>query len=332
MARDARGRGHRRGDLDATLIVGAEAARSAPRRRWTRRWDPVPRQPGRRGRWCRRPGRRRLGEGLREPRRGEGRAHVPDRRLPVARERASRPMPVAASPSNEHSSPELMARFTDVAATHPCAWFPTRATAEELATPTTDNRLISEPYTKRMNAFPFVDQAAALVMCSLAVAQEAGVDDRAIFVWSGADAYEVRLPTARPELGRAVGLRAAVARTFAAASGRCRRHRGVRLLLLLPERGGDGRRRGRDRARRPARAHRHRRPAVLRRPGQQLHDARHRDHGREPARLRWARSVQLAGWVHDQARGDGARRDAAGRRVPTGRDRRRPGGDRRQRV
>ncbi len=112
---------------------------------------------------------------------------------------------------------ELMARFTEVAATHPCAWFPTRATAEELATPTPDNRLISDPYTKRMNAFPFVDQAAALVMCSLAVAQDAGVDDGAIFVWSGADAYEVRLPTARPDLGRAAGLHAAVARTFAAA-------------------------------------------------------------------------------------------------------------------
>ena len=111
---------------------------------------------------------------------------------------------------------ELMARFTEVAAAHPCAWFRTRATAEELATPTPDNRLISDPYTKRMNAFPFVDQAAALVMCSLAVAQDAGVDDGAIFVWSGADAYEVRLPTARPDLGRAAGLHAAVARTFAA--------------------------------------------------------------------------------------------------------------------
>lgn len=112
---------------------------------------------------------------------------------------------------------ELMSRFTEVAAAHPCAWFPTRATAEELATPTPDNRLISDPYTKRMNAFPFVDQAAALVMCSLAVAQDAGVDEGAIFVWSGADAYEVRLPTARPDLGRATGLHAAVARTFGAA-------------------------------------------------------------------------------------------------------------------
>ena len=70
--------------------------------------------------------------------------------------------------------------------------------AEELATPTSDNRLISDPYTKRMNAFPFVDQAAALVVCSLEVAQAAGVDEGAIFVWSGADAYEVRSPPRMP--------------------------------------------------------------------------------------------------------------------------------------
>ena len=184
-----------------------------------------------------------------------------------------------------------MARFTDVAATHPCAWFPTRATAEELATPTADNRLISEPYTKRMNAFPFVDQAAALVMCSLAVAQEAGVDDGAIFVWSGADAYEVRIPTARPELGRAVGLHAAVARTFAAAGVGADDMsafdfyccfpsavemaadavgialddpRGLTVTGGLPYFGG---------------------------PGQQLHDARHRDHGRATPRHRWARAA-----------------------------------------
>jgi acetyl-CoA C-acetyltransferase len=111
----------------------------------------------------------------------------------------------------------FMARFSEVAARHPCAWFPSPATPTELATPTAGNRLIAEPYPKRMNAFPFVDQAAALVVCSLALARDAGVDDRAVFVWSGADAFEVRTPTARPDLGTAAGLRAAASRTFAAA-------------------------------------------------------------------------------------------------------------------
>ena len=37
------------------------------------------------------------------------------------------------------------------------------------------------------------------MVCSLAEAQRAGVADRAVFVWSGAEATDVRFPTARPD-------------------------------------------------------------------------------------------------------------------------------------
>jgi acetyl-CoA C-acetyltransferase len=205
-----------RGDLDATLIVGAEAARSE---RTSAKGDGGVRF---------RPNQSDAGAGDADPVVGGSEKGYVSR----AEVRAGLTYPTVVYPLLESVLAaragrsfaeqrafvaELMARFTEVAATHPCAWFPTRATAEELATPTADNRLISDPYTKRMNAFPFVDQAAALVVCSLAVARDAGVDDGAVFVWSGADAYEVRLPTARPDLGRAAGLRAAATRTFAAA-------------------------------------------------------------------------------------------------------------------
>jgi acetyl-CoA C-acetyltransferase len=86
---------------------------------------------------------------------------------------------------------ELLAPFTQVAAGHPFAWFREAASAAEIATPTATNRITAEPYTKRMNAFPNVDQAAALVVCSLAEARRAGVADQAVFVWSGADTAEV---------------------------------------------------------------------------------------------------------------------------------------------
>ena len=209
-----------RGDLDVTLIVGAEAARSE---RVSAKGD------GRTGGGLRfRPNQSDADAGAADPVVGGSEKGYVSR----AEVRAGLTYPTVVYPLLESVFAaragrsfveqrafvaELMARFTDVAATHPCAWFPAHATAVELATPTADNRLISEPYTKRMNTFPFVDQGAALVMCSLAVARDAKVDDRAIFVWSGADAYEVRLPTARPDLGRAVGLHAAVARTFASA-------------------------------------------------------------------------------------------------------------------
>jgi acetyl-CoA C-acetyltransferase len=111
----------------------------------------------------------------------------------------------------------FLARFTRIAAANPYAWFAGAATADELASTAGGNRITAEPYTKRMNAFPYVDQAAALVVCSLAVAEQVGLIDDAIFVRSGADAVDVLLPGARPWLGRSEGLDAAATAAFAAA-------------------------------------------------------------------------------------------------------------------
>lgn len=111
----------------------------------------------------------------------------------------------------------LLAPFTEVAAGHPFAWFREPASASEIATPTASNRITAEPYTKRMNAFPNVDQAAALVVCSLAEARRAGVADQAVFVWSGADTAEVLAPTARPDLAASPAIAAAGRRALEAA-------------------------------------------------------------------------------------------------------------------
>jgi acetyl-CoA C-acetyltransferase len=113
---------------------------------------------------------------------------------------------------------DLFAPFTTVAARHPMAWFPQERSAMEIATPTPDNRIVAEPYTKLMTAFLGSDQAAALVVCSLAAAREAGVEDRAVFVWSGAEAVDVRFPTARPDAGRSPAIAAAGRALFQAAS------------------------------------------------------------------------------------------------------------------
>ncbi|HEX7442908.1 MAG TPA: hypothetical protein VF320_03415, partial [Acidimicrobiales bacterium] len=122
---------------------------------------------------------------------------------------------------------ELMAPFTDVAAAHPYAWFPQRRTAGEIAAPSPDNRIVCEPYTKRMTAFLGSDQAAALVVCSLAAARRAGVADRAVFVWSGAEAVDVRFVSSRPDPGRSPAIRAAGLALFAAASGAAGRTVGI---------------------------------------------------------------------------------------------------------
>ena len=98
------------------------------------------------------------------------------------------------------------------------AWFPEALDAAEIATPRPDNRIVCEPYTKRMTAFLGSDQGAALVVCSLAAARRAGVADRAVFVWSGAGATDVRFPAARPDPGRSPAIAAAGRALFDAAS------------------------------------------------------------------------------------------------------------------
>jgi acetyl-CoA C-acetyltransferase len=122
------------------------------------------------------------------------------------------------APQHRQALGELMAPFTDVAAAHPYAWFPEARNAEQIAIPSPENRVVCEPYTKRMCAYLGSDQGAALIVCSLAAAQRAGVAERAVFVWSGADTHDVRYPTSRSDLGRSPGIAAAGQAAFAAIS------------------------------------------------------------------------------------------------------------------
>lgn len=102
----------------------------------------------------------------------------------------------------------LMARFSECARRNPRAWFTRGWSAAEIAEPAPDNRLTAEPYTKRMNSFPDVDQASALLLTSLAVARALKLEERAIYVWSGASCAEPP-PAQRPEPGTAPALTAA---------------------------------------------------------------------------------------------------------------------------
>ncbi len=90
-------------------------------------------------------------------------------------------------------SGELWSRYSEVASQNPNAWLKRRFTAEEITTPTADNRLIAWPYTKLMVANPTVNMGAAVLMTSLAKARAAGIaEDRLVHVWGGASAEEPR--------------------------------------------------------------------------------------------------------------------------------------------
>ena len=85
----------------------------------------------------------------------------------------------------------LWARFSEVAASNPYAWSRDLRSAEEIRTPTADNRMVAFPYPKLMNANDRVDQAAGFLMCSLEAARSAGVpEDNMVFLLAGADATD----------------------------------------------------------------------------------------------------------------------------------------------
>ncbi len=83
----------------------------------------------------------------------------------------------AGRPVDEHLEiiSELWEGFNRVAVDNPMAWVRKPMTAEEIRTPVPTNRMINWPYTKSMVANPQVDQAAAVIVCSVAKATELGV-------------------------------------------------------------------------------------------------------------------------------------------------------------
>ena len=86
---------------------------------------------------------------------------------------------------------ELWARFAAVAKDNPYAWVRSGPSAAEIRTAGPSNRMIGFPYPKMMNSNNDVDQAAALIMCSVERARALGIaEDRWVFPHSGTDCHE----------------------------------------------------------------------------------------------------------------------------------------------
>lgn len=119
---------------------------------------------------------------------------------------------------NTAESAELYAAFSDVAAANSYAWKPQRRTAAEIATPGPGNRMVCEPYPLAMNAMPHVDQAAAVLLTSLAVAHGLGIpDDRVVHVWAGAGCDDTADLLDRGGYGHSAALADVLDRTLDAA-------------------------------------------------------------------------------------------------------------------
>ncbi len=105
---------------------------------------------------------------------------------------------------------DLWSRFSEVAATNPHAWTQRSYTAEEIRTPSPDNRMVCFPYTKLMNSNNAVEQGAGVVLCSAERAEALGVPhDRWVFPYSGSDAHDHYFVSNRDRIGRSPAMRIA---------------------------------------------------------------------------------------------------------------------------
>lgn len=87
-------------------------------------------------------------------------------------------------------SGEIWAGMSRVAAGNPNAWIQKALPPEAITSPEADNRPIAFPYQKRMVANSSVNQGAAFIVTSLALARAAGIaDDKIIHVGMGAAAH-----------------------------------------------------------------------------------------------------------------------------------------------
>jgi acetyl-CoA C-acetyltransferase len=98
---------------------------------------------------------------------------------------------------------DLLEPMTHVAAENPYAWFPEVQSAERLITPTSDNRMIGYPYTKRSVSIMDVDMASAAILATHEAADHLGVPaDRRVYMRGWAYATDAVYVAEHPDLGR----------------------------------------------------------------------------------------------------------------------------------
>jgi len=132
-------------------------------------------------------------------------------------------------------SATLWARFAAIAASNPTAWIRQAPDAATIAEVSDDNRLIAWPYPKLMVANPQVNQAAAVIVTSLAAAQAAGVPaSRIVHLWGGAHAAEPEDILTRDRYDGSTAQAAVLQQATQLAGGDARRFDRIELYSCFP--------------------------------------------------------------------------------------------------
>ena len=200
----------RQGRADAVLLAGGETWRTRMRLRakgirpdWTKQDDSVPVPPG---------------AGTDVPMSGPA-----DERIGLDRpsfvyplfEQALRIADGESVDVHRRRVGELWAQFSAVAAANPNAWVREQVSAEQITEAGPNNRMISWPYPKLMNSNNMVDQAAAVVLCSVEKATYLQIPQEDwVFPYAGTDAHDTYSFAQRHELHRSPAIRIAGARVL----------------------------------------------------------------------------------------------------------------------
>lgn len=200
----------RQGRADAVLLAGGETWRTRMRLRakglrpeWTKQDESVPIPPG---------------AGADVPMSGPA-----DERIGLDRpsfvyplfEQAIRIAAGESVAAHRRRIGELWAQFSAVAAANPNAWVREPLSAEQITEVGPDNRMISWPYPKLMNSNNMVDQAAAVVLCSVEKATYLQIPrDTWVFPYAGTDSHDTYSFAERHELHRSPAIRIAGARVL----------------------------------------------------------------------------------------------------------------------
>jgi acetyl-CoA C-acetyltransferase len=137
--------------------------------------------------------------------------------------------------TNSRAIGDLMARFNAVAVDNPISWFPARRDSAEIMTITPDNRMISHPYPKYVNAVMDVDMAAAIIVTDAATARSWGLGaDQVATVAGWADAHDVWYLSQRPVLHRSPALAECARRALGSAGVAMDEVEGLDLYACFP--------------------------------------------------------------------------------------------------
>ena len=103
---------------------------------------------------------------------------------------------------------QMYARYSEIAAANPDAWADEAVAAPFIREHSKGNRMLAFPYTKLHNSQWTVDQAAGLIFCSVAMAEELGIPrDKWVFPRASAESNFMSVVASRGDLGASPGFR-----------------------------------------------------------------------------------------------------------------------------